>query len=328
MAGQNLKAKISGGRKQPLARRISTVHDRFNGNAGALQIEGSFVGRIVRRVDANLGADSNAVVIEIGTGRRCQHDAGTIVVGEYHRPFDRTCGNDHLLRPYLPQPFARQVRIGIGQVVGHPLDQRHEILSVVAESRGAAEQSHIIHGRKRRSRIRGPLEARLAVDHYAAFMGKRTAELRLLIAQDHVRTAFGGCKCSGQTGSAAAEHQHIRINIAVGIVVRIALIRRHAQSGRASDHRFIETLPGGLRPHEGLVVEAGREQWRQKIVDSTDIKGKRRPAVLRHCFHAVEHFLNSCPDIGLLARPCRVRCPSVRSALPLPRQPLRVDGDT
>jgi hypothetical protein len=91
----------------------------------------------------------------------------------------------------------------------------------------------------------------------------------------------------------------------VGIVVGVRLARGNAEAGRGTYHRFVDLLPGSLRPHEGLVVEAGCEERRGEIVEPADIESERRPAVLRPGLHAVIDFLHGCPD---------VRCPPHRIA--------------
>ena len=86
------------------------------------------------------------------------------------------------------------------------------------------------------------------------------------------------------------------------IVVGIGLVGRDAEAGRGADVRFVEALPGGLRPHEGLVVEAGRKHRRGEVVDRADVEGERRPAVLRCRGQPVIELLHGGADIRRLAR--------------------------
>src|SRR5690606_14245857 len=74
------------------------------------------------------------------------------------------------------------------------------------------------------------------------------------------------------------------------------------ETGRMADDGLIELVPGGLRPHEGLVIEAGGEKGREKIVDAAHVESERRPAVLRGDDHAVENFLHGGAHVRLPAR--------------------------
>lgn len=85
-------------------------------------------------------------------------------------------------------------------------------------------------------------------------------------------------------------------------MIRIGLRGRDAETGGAADERLVELVPGGLRPHEGLVVEARGEEGRQEIVEAADVEGERRPTVLRQHLHAVEDFLHGGADVRLPAR--------------------------
>src|SRR5581483_9367028 len=55
----------------------------------------------------------------------------------------------------------------------------------------------------------------------------------------------------------------------------------------AADGRLIDLLPERGRPHEGLVVEAGAEDRREKLVHREQIEFERRPAVLARGVEAV-----------------------------------------
>src|SRR5205807_7581874 len=50
-----------------------------------------------------------------------QHDAGPVIVGKDQRALMRAGRDDDPLRPHLPEARARQVRIGIGEMVGDAL---------------------------------------------------------------------------------------------------------------------------------------------------------------------------------------------------------------
>ncbi len=61
------------------------------------------------------------------------------------------------------------------------------------------------------------------------------------------------------------------------VTVGIVAVWRDTQAGDASDDR-LERVPA--RPDERLVVEAGRKQGMEHIVQSADVEAQRRPAVL------------------------------------------------
>ena len=135
-----------------------------------------------------------------------------------------------------------------------------------------------------------------------ALVAQRAAELGLLVADDDAHAGLGRRKRRRDAGRAAAEHQHVAMRVARRIVVRIGLVRRDAEAGRRADVRLVEALPGRLRPHEGLVVEAGRKQRRGDVVDRADVEGERRPAVLRLGGQPVIELLHRGADIRRLAR--------------------------
>src|ERR1700761_242093 len=67
---------------------------------------------------------------------------------------------------------------------------------------------------------------------------------------------------------------------AVGIAIRIGLGGSHAEARCGANLRLVDRVPRALRPHEGLVVETGRNERRDQIVDGADIEVEARPAVL------------------------------------------------
>jgi len=63
-----------------------------------------------------------------------------------------------------------------------------------------------------------------------------------------------------------------------------------AQSCRRADNGFVDAFPERGRPHEGLVVEAGREEGCEQRIDRKQIEAKRWPAILARGLEPVEHF--------------------------------------
>ena len=89
-------------------RIVPDVDDRRDVDAGLLQVDRRRIGGIVGRVDADISADRDAIVVEIDAGGRGEHDARPVVVGEHHVPLDRAGRDDHAPGAHLPQPLARQ----------------------------------------------------------------------------------------------------------------------------------------------------------------------------------------------------------------------------
>ena len=90
----------------------------------------------------------------------------------------------------------------------------------------------------------------------------------------------GGGECRHQAGRAGADHQHVTMGVGLLVLVRVRQLRRGAEAGGAADDRLVDLLPEALRPHEGLVVEAGHEHLRGQRIDRPHIEAERGPAVL------------------------------------------------
>ena len=80
--------------------------------------------------------------------------------------------------------------------------------------------------------------------------------------------------------------------------VRVGGAGERAEAGGAADDRFVETLPEGARPHEGLVIEPGGEEWRENVVDRHRVEPERGPAVLAAGDQAVVDLLHRGAGIG------------------------------
>ena len=283
-------------------RIVANIDDRRDIDAGPLQVDRRRIGGIVGRVDADIFSDSDAIMVEIDARRRGKHDAWPVIVGEHHVALDGAGRDHHALGADLPQPLARQVMARLGEVVADPLDQADEILRVVAERRGARQHAHIVHrGKPGDSGLR-PTPASLAVDLRAGLEAQRAAKLGLLVADDDAHAGFGGGQRRRDAGRAAAQHQHLAMSETRRIVVGIGLVGRHAKAGRGADIRFVDAFPGGLRPHEGLVVEAGGKHRRRDVVDRADVEGERRPAVLRDRIQPVIELLHRGAHVRRLSR--------------------------
>ena len=105
-------------------RVVANVDDRRDIDAGPLQVDRRRIGGIVGRVDADIFSDGDAIMVEIDARGRGKHDAWPVIVGEHHVALDGAGRDHHALGADLPQPLARQVMAGLGEMVADPLDQR------------------------------------------------------------------------------------------------------------------------------------------------------------------------------------------------------------
>ena len=77
----------------------------------------------------------------------------------------------------------------------------------------------------------------------------------------------------------ASHHEYVAEGVAAIVVVGVGLDRGPAQPRRLADEVLVEPPPRA-RPHEGLVVEAGRKQPRGDVAQPPHVELERGPAVL------------------------------------------------
>ena len=93
------------------------------------------------------------------------------------------------------------------------------------------------------------------------------------------------------------------MDVLLFVAVGIAFRRRAPEACRLADIRLVE-FPQPRRPHEGLVVEPGRQQPGKPVVDTSDIETHRRPAILAFRAQALEKLdrrrphVRVCPGAG------------------------------
>ena len=238
----------------------------------------------MRRHHHGAAAGRNAVAMQEGAGGIRQHHPGPVVVGEHQRPLGGARRKHHVLRPDLPHPLARGMGRRLGAMVGQALGQRDEIVIVIAEGLGARQ-----NGRTEPVELRqdagDPGRSRRPVDHGGRLGQQRSAELGGFVAKDHTLSSPRGRESRRETGRAAARHHHVAMRVAAGVGVGIGLLRRDAEAGGAADQGLEQLRPerralDEARPHEGLVVEACRQERRQQRVDRPDIEAAHRPGIL------------------------------------------------
>src|SRR5262249_13020582 len=129
-----------------------------------------------------------------------------------------------------------------------------------------------------------------------------TAEARALLADDDARTRSLRRLGGGESGNAGADDEHVAMGMHMLVSVGIAARRRLAEARRTTDQRLLYMLPKGLRPHEGLVVEAAWNEAREPAVDGADIEFERWPAILAHRDEPVVKLDLRGAQIGLMPR--------------------------
>src|SRR5260370_40925854 len=109
------------------------VDDRFDDDAGPLQISRDGIGAVVVGEDHRALPRRDAVPIDVRAGCPGEHDAAPVVVREDERPFVGSGGDHHPHSPDLPEATA----------VRPPLRDQDEVLVVMAEGRRPPQYSKI-----------------------------------------------------------------------------------------------------------------------------------------------------------------------------------------
>jgi hypothetical protein len=282
-------ARAASAAARPAPGRGSTM--ARDADAGRVQVERGEITAVAGGVDADIAPDRRAVAVEIGARGRCQHHARAVVAGKHHVPLDRACGEHHALGAHLPQPLARQRRVGGGEMVGDALGKPDHVLRVIAEGGGAREQPHVGH---RRKPCAGPAPTPSLPCRRAASRSRRRGSRRAPLLVVARMTRAPSCAAA----SAAAGRRRRRRPRA----------RRNGRSAKRNDPgrppsaiRRDPRLPGSParrdisrsrpRPHEGLVVEAGGKNGAARSLTAPKVEGERRPAVLDCRREAVVEFL-------------------------------------
>ena len=249
------------------------IHQRGDPNAVGGEVAGRRIGGIVPGEQDHTSARRHAVAVHVRTRGARQHHPRTVVAGERQRPLVRAGGQHHPPGPDMPEALPDPPRLGRGAVAA-PLQQRHEILVVVAEGGCAAQHRRIQPGQY-------PLDPSLRILAADGFghVEKGAARCRTLVGKDDARTRQGGGLRRGQTGRAGPDHQHVAMGVAMVVDVGIGLPGGAAKSRHAPDGRFVQAAPEGLRPHERLVVEARHQKAGHEARRRAGIKAQMWPPV-------------------------------------------------
>ena len=239
------------------------VDHRRHVDAGRTQVQrGPIRGIVVGEHDRAASA-AHAIGVQVGRHRLGQHHAGPVVVAEHERALVRTGGQHDLARVHLPQAFARTAAPAHREMIGQALRHRQLVVVVVAEHGAARQQRDPGRARQLCHRARQPLPRRHAVDRLHARSMQAAAQAGPLVGQHHAPTAPRRRKCRRQPRRPASDHQHVAVGVKPLVNVGIGCRRGAAQTRSAPDPPLVHRPPAA-RPHERLVVEAGRHQAREQ----------------------------------------------------------------
>ena len=185
-----------------------------------------------------------------------------------------------------------------GHVVSHTLDSGEHVVVEIAVDARARHQGDVVEGRELGDRGLGPIPGTHAFDGLA-LVRQHAAELRHLLSQNDAGTAHRrGPRCH-QTCRAAADDQHIAVGMQALVAVRVGLEAAGAQPRRAPDEVLVDHpgLAGG--PHEGLVVEAGRQEVAEQAVDRQHVEAERGPTVLARRLQPIVELHHGRFGVGL-----------------------------
>ena len=276
--GQHLAAGGAQGGGLHRAIVVRTHVDDRDLDPRRLEIRRRRVGGRARGDDHRALSRHDAIAVDEHAQALGQHDARPIVAGEHQRALVRAGRQHDLARAHLPQALARQVRVRVGQVVGDPLHQAHVVVVVIAEGGGARQQRDVAARREPGQRILEPGPCRLAVDGGGQLVQQRAAHLGLLVGKHDALAALRRRQRGRQARRTGADDEHVAVRVGVLIAVGVRRRRCAAETCCGANGRLVDPVPEGARPHERLVVEAGDEDRRQRIVDGADVEVERRPS--------------------------------------------------
>ncbi len=173
---QDLNASCARRLAQLCVSLFPQINNRRNDNAAIGEFQCVSVAAIVVCKYHGRPTRPDAIAQAIVAGRRSQHHAGTVIVGEGDRPLNRTGSQNDLLRPHLPQALTHPV------LVRAMLHNCQEILLVVARCTRFGQTNDLGHGLELRNGICDPAHGGCCVDFSAASQ-QRAARLKLVINQ-------------------------------------------------------------------------------------------------------------------------------------------------
>ena len=205
-----------------------------------------------------------------------------------------------------------------------PFEGGDEAVVVEAERGGPREHGHLGLVRERRGAVRNPGEGGLAPE-LPAGSEQAPPELRLVVGENHPRARAGGGERSGQPGRPSPHHEHVAEGVALVVPIGVRAVRGAPVPGHSANRPLVP-VPGGARPHEGLVVEPGREHPAEPLQAAREVEAKRGPAVHRVRFeplHQLHHGPGGMGDRRAFDPGVAHREDPVRLLRPGPDEPAR-----
>ena len=278
MAGE--KRNTVDQRQRRVAGPVARVDDRGDRHPGPIQRGGGVVGIVIVGEQHGAGSRRDGIAVDIGLDRARQHHAGAIVAGEDERPLQCASREHDSAGADMPQPLARQSGRRRGtEPLADTFGRNQVIVVVMPEHRRARQQADLRHCLQLGDRGGGPGGALAIADPVRAAQ-QRAAEERLAVGEDDPGAAPAGGERGGKAGRAGADHQHIAMDVALVVARGIGQCRRAAEPGHAAQQWLPQMPPESARLHEGLVVEAGREQRREAADQRAQIDAKARAGML------------------------------------------------
>ena len=252
--------------------------------------------------DDRAPAGQRGEAVDIGADRAGEHHARPVVVAEHQWALDRAGGQHAALGDDAPGSLARLEGWRHRHMVVDPLERPVGAVIVDAEQGGAGHHPHVRETTKLRLDALHEGNRRLAAEHVS--LGEEpAAEAEILFAKDHAGARAGGGERRHQARGPRADDEHVAEGMRLLVRVGIGADGRPSEPGRASDQRFVDLLPEGGGPHEGLVVEARRQDRGEDGARRHQVEGERRPAILAFGGKALEELDRSRARIRLAPRP-------------------------
>ena len=246
------------------------IHDGFYLCARVLQVECRPVGAVVVGEDHGPGSGKDRIAVDVFRDPGGQHDAGPVVVAEDQGPLDGARGQHHLLGADPPEPLTRAAGRFRGQVIRPSLQGQQEVVLVVACHGGPGQDLDLRQRSQLFHHSVDPSPAGKTLDPAAA-PEQSASRFVPFVHEDHAGAGASRLQGRGQAGRAGSRHEDVAVGVHVVVVVGIGAGGDHAETGGLADLMLVPP-PGPRRPHEGLVVEAGRHQAREPAVDGPQVE--------------------------------------------------------
>ena len=273
--------------RQCSATRCTRVEDHRHIQTRLFQSNRRAIGVIVVGDNNRAVARGHAIINHIVTHSRGQHDARYIVARKRERTFNRTGRRHNLLGADAPQTMTRT--IAQRRMIAHTFIAQHIAVVINPCPHHAGADGDVVHGLQLGQQLGNVVRDRRAIDFTT--INRRTATpMRGLFHQQNLCTGLACLQSRLQTRNTTTNHHHVHIGVEVFIGVHVTVFRHFAEARRLAHDGFKQVLPGKGREHEGLIVEARREEARHVVVDRAHVELQRRPVVLRRAGQTIKQL--------------------------------------